>query len=96
MQIAVFGGTGRTGRHVVTQALAAEHEVRVLVRSEDSARRLGRHDRLTAVVGTFEMTTSPRSRACGPHSRPTAPWPGTRSNSLAGFAYGTDVSRCRR
>ena len=34
MRIAVFGGTGRTGRHVVTQALAAGHEVRVLVRSE--------------------------------------------------------------
>jgi NAD(P)-dependent dehydrogenase (short-subunit alcohol dehydrogenase family) len=55
MRIAVFGGTGRTGRQVVTQALAAGHEVRVLVRSEDSARRLGRHDRLTAVVGTFEQ-----------------------------------------
>ena len=55
MRIAVFGGTGRTGRHVVTQALAAGHEVRVLVRSEDSAGRLGRHDRLTAVVGTFEQ-----------------------------------------
>jgi len=51
MRIAVFGGTGRTGRQVVTQALAAGHEVRVLVRSEDSARRLGRHDRLTAVGG---------------------------------------------
>jgi 6,7-dimethyl-8-ribityllumazine synthase len=55
MRIAVFGGTGRTGRQVVTQALAAGHEVRVLVRSEDSARRLGRHHRLTAVVGTFEQ-----------------------------------------
>ncbi len=33
MRIAVFGGTGRTGRHVVTQALAAGHEVRVVVRT---------------------------------------------------------------
>ena len=55
MRIAVFGGTGRTGRHVVTQALAAGHEVRLLVRSEDSARKLGRHDRLTVVVGTLEQ-----------------------------------------
>lgn len=33
MNIAVFGGTGRTGTHVVQQALAAGHQVTALARS---------------------------------------------------------------
>jgi putative NADH-flavin reductase len=33
MKIAVFGGTGKTGKHVVEQALAAGHEVTVLARN---------------------------------------------------------------
>jgi putative NADH-flavin reductase len=33
MKIAIFGGTGKTGKHVVEQALAAGHEVRVLARN---------------------------------------------------------------
>lgn len=35
MTLAVFGGTGKTGRLVVTQALAAGHKVRVLARDPD-------------------------------------------------------------
>lgn len=35
MTIAVFGGTGKTGRLVVAQALAAGHKVRVLARDPD-------------------------------------------------------------
>ncbi len=32
MKVVVFGAAGGTGRHVVAEALAAEHEVTVLVR----------------------------------------------------------------
>ena len=35
MTIAVFGGTGKTGRLVVAQALAAGHKVKVLARDPD-------------------------------------------------------------
>lgn len=34
--IAVFGGSGRTGRHVIEQALAAGHSVRALARTASS------------------------------------------------------------
>jgi nucleoside-diphosphate-sugar epimerase len=34
--LAVFGGSGRTGCHVIGQALEAGHTVRVLARSADS------------------------------------------------------------
>lgn len=33
MRLAIFGATGRTGRHLVEQALAAGHEVSILVRN---------------------------------------------------------------
>ncbi len=45
----MFGGTGRTGSLVVTQALAAGHEVAALVR--DPARMGIRSERLRVVVG---------------------------------------------
>ena len=32
MRLAIFGATGRTGRHLFEQALAAGHEVKILVR----------------------------------------------------------------
>lgn len=35
MTVAVFGGTGKTGRLVVSQALAAGHKVKVLARDPD-------------------------------------------------------------
>ena len=60
---AVFGGTGATGRHVVTQALHAGHGVRILARSPASAEKLGSHDRLRVVssVGSRSQPTSTRS-----------------------------------
>lgn len=47
--IAVFGGTGRSGRHVLEQALAAGYEVRVLARSASGLRIRG--PRLTVIEG---------------------------------------------
>lgn len=47
--IAVFGGTGRTGRHVLQQALAAGYDVRALARSAASIRI--RDSRLTVIEG---------------------------------------------
>ncbi len=49
MKFALLGATGRTGRHVVTQALDAGHEVVALARTPS---KLGvQHDRLTVVQG---------------------------------------------
>jgi uncharacterized protein YbjT (DUF2867 family) len=53
MRIAVLGATGRTGVHVVRVALDRGHDVAVLVRDEDKARRLlgASLDAVTVVVG---------------------------------------------
>lgn len=47
--IALFGGTGKTGRRVLERALAAGHDVRALVR--DPARIALASDRLTVITG---------------------------------------------
>jgi putative NADH-flavin reductase len=52
MNLAIFGATGGTGRHVVEQALAAGHEVTTLVR--DPARVNLEHARLRVVPGSIQ------------------------------------------
>jgi putative NADH-flavin reductase len=52
MRIAVLGASGRTGRHLVSQALAAGHEVRILVRKPEAIRES--HPRLTVLTGDAE------------------------------------------
>lgn len=47
--VLILGATGRTGRHLVTQTLAAGHTVRAFVR--DPQRLDLRHERLELVVG---------------------------------------------
>jgi putative NADH-flavin reductase len=49
LKLAVFGATGGTGKEIVSQALAAGHEVTVLVR--DSGRLAVKHDKLYLVIG---------------------------------------------
>lgn len=49
MRIAVFGGTGGTGRRFVAQALAAGHQLTALVR--DPAKAPPAHDGLTVLTG---------------------------------------------
>ncbi|KAI9008619.1 NmrA family protein [Hyaloraphidium curvatum] len=49
MRLAIFGGTGKTGRLVVERALAAGHEVRMLARSPDKVAL--KDPRLTVVAG---------------------------------------------
>jgi len=52
VRIAAFGATGRTGKHVVEQALAAGHEVVAFVRTPA---KLGiEHARLTVVQGDVQ------------------------------------------
>jgi putative NADH-flavin reductase len=52
METAVFGATGRTGRHVVREALAADHEVRAFVRDREKLADDRREDdRVTVVEG---------------------------------------------
>ncbi len=47
--IALFGATGKTGRHVLAQALEAGHTVRALARRPESIDTT--HDRLTVIAG---------------------------------------------
>ena len=49
MRVAVFGASGRTGRPLVEQALAAGHEVTAFVR--DAAKLGTSHEKLTVVEG---------------------------------------------
>lgn len=49
MKLAIFGATGKTGRHVLEQALEAGHEVTAFVR--DPAKLGGGHERLSVVQG---------------------------------------------
>lgn len=49
MRLTVFGGTGRAGRLLVEQALAAGHEVTVLARRPEKVDL--KHDRLRVVAG---------------------------------------------
>lgn len=46
--LALFGATGKTGRHVLSQALEAGHSVRALARRPEA---LDAHERLTVVAG---------------------------------------------
>jgi putative NADH-flavin reductase len=48
-RIALFGATGRTGRHLVEQALERGHEVAAFVRDAGKLQR--QHDRLDVVIG---------------------------------------------
>jgi putative NADH-flavin reductase len=56
LKLAVFGATGRTGRHLVEQALAEGHEVTVFVR--DPSKLAEFRDRLRVVQGDV---TDPRA-----------------------------------
>lgn len=47
--VALFGATGKTGRHVLAQALEAGHTVRALARRPESIETT--HERLTVIAG---------------------------------------------
>jgi putative NADH-flavin reductase len=49
MKLAIFGGTGRTGQHLVTQALDGGYEVAALVRTP--SRLALEHEKLQVVTG---------------------------------------------
>ena len=49
MKLAIFGGSGRTGVHLVVQALAAWHDMVALIRNP--AKLALRHDRLRVAQG---------------------------------------------
>ena len=56
MKLLVLGGTGGTGRHVVSQALDTGHDVTVLAR--DRARAGVQHERLRLVDGDVRNTAA--------------------------------------
>jgi len=56
LHLTIFGGTGRTGRHLVEQALDAGHHVTVLARTPG---KLGlEHDRLRVIEGDVQDLTA--------------------------------------
>jgi putative NADH-flavin reductase len=56
MKVTVFGGTGRSGRPLVEQALAAGHDVTILVR--DPAKVSTQNPRLVVVKGDVQDATA--------------------------------------
>lgn len=52
MRLAIFGATGATGRHLVSQALGAGHDVTAVVRDPD--RLPVRDERMRLVVGSMD------------------------------------------
>lgn len=62
MNIAVFGGTGRTGRHVVEQALAAEHSITALARTPA---KLPKHERLVVIGGDVQDPSAVEKTVAG-------------------------------
>jgi putative NADH-flavin reductase len=61
--IALFGATGKTGRHVLAQALEAGHTVRALARRPESIER--EHERLTVLAGDVLDATAVRETVRG-------------------------------
>ncbi len=61
--IALFGATGKTGRHVLAQALEAGHTVRALARRPESLEVA--HDRLTVIAGDVLDATAVRETVRG-------------------------------
>ncbi len=55
MQLAIFGATGRTGQHLLRQALDAGHSVTILAR--DPAKLPLQHDHLTIIPGSVTDPT---------------------------------------
>lgn len=56
MKLAIFGGTGRTGQHLVSQALEQGHQVTVLARSP--AKLTAKHANLIVVEGNVKDQTA--------------------------------------
>lgn len=61
--IALFGATGKTGRHVLSQALEAGHTVRALARRPESIETT--HERLTVIAGDVLDATAVRETVRG-------------------------------
>ncbi len=80
MQITVLGGTGRTGKHVVEQALAAGHSVKVLARSPDKLAI--QNPNLTVVKGTLDDTAAIEQAIAGSDAVISALGPSTNKPVL--------------
>jgi len=65
MIVAVTGGTGFVGRHVIAQLLRREHSLRVLVREPERHGWLRDHAALTVVPGELENPESLRHLVAG-------------------------------
>jgi putative NADH-flavin reductase len=63
MILAIFGGTGRAGRYLLEQALAAGHDLTALVR--DPARVDLKHERLTLVTGDARQSEAVAATIAG-------------------------------
>ena len=84
MKVVIFGASGRTGRLLVEQALAAGHEVTAFVR--DPARLPIRHERLRVAQGDVNDAPAVDAAVAGQHAVLSA---------LAPAKPGFDVARTR-
>lgn len=65
MRVAVTGGTGFVGRHVIERLLRREHEVRVLARTPNAHGWMRDRDGLTLVAGDLETPDALRELVLG-------------------------------
>lgn len=63
MEVVVFGATGRVGRHVVDNALLAEHEVRAFVRSPEKVEQVHLDNSQLSVIEGDVLDTEVVERA---------------------------------
>jgi nucleoside-diphosphate-sugar epimerase len=95
MRLAVFGGTGRTGRLLVERALADGHEVRALARRPPDLEEL-RTDRLTVVAGDARDADAVRRTVDGAEAVVSALGPRGRADAdLLGAAARNIVAAAR-
>lgn len=100
MKITVFGGTGRTGQHIVRQALDAGHEVAAVVR--DPARLPISHSALEVITADLTSPAPLRPALTGREAVISAIGPRTRkdvgvaSNATRVILRAMDQSDIRR
>ena len=66
MKLAIFGGTGRTGQHLVQQALEQKHQVVLLARTP--AKITLQHPNLTVIKGDVKDPASVEQAITGADS----------------------------
>lgn len=94
MKLAVLGATGKTGRHVVEQALAKGHQVRALVRNP--AKLKVTHPHLTLLTGDATDAAAVRALVEGCDAVVSAMGPADRTDACSAATANVIAARPRR